>query len=319
MDHVDLISFCWLYLSTFFLSWCMTFVLFVLSCFFVLIVFAHVTRSCFPGGRLASVDQFSSSFQISDRRTWTRGKYFVTTQMLIIVEMFMNLCWNVDELTMNNIPRFNTIQASSFCPFIPSTIMPLRCPSGYSHKICSMEKWRGSQDKRASSPHRIISSVGHRSFRRYRGTAELLRRWIFSCIRVFVQPLRHLNVSSVSVEVPHYDIIPTSVSVCCPVSVSGISGCECCASEHFVIRCFVVVVYGACYPVLHWWNARSMSWPVPWCYYELWTFACVLGVGEIWKIVVIHELVGTDHSTCKDYVELFFPVHAFSCDKLYCD
>ena len=45
----------------------------------------------------------------------------------------------------------------------------------------------------------------------------------------------------------------------------------------------------------------------------------MLGVGEIWKIVVIHELVGTDHSTCKDYVEQFFLVHAFSCDKLYCD
>ena len=87
--------------------------------------------------------------------------------------------------------------------------------------------------------HRLIVSslVNHRS----EGIVE--RRNCFvgesSRVCVFVQPLRHLNVS---VEVLHYDIIPACVSVCCPVSVSGISGCECGGWEHLVTRCFVVVV-----------------------------------------------------------------------------
>ena len=155
----------------------------------------------------------------------------------------MKLCWNV-ELAMDNIMKFNIIQAYSMLTQFIHLYRPQFCHSGVRQAtvtiICSMEKWRGSQDLRASSPHRII--VGESSFRRYRGTAELLRRWILSCIRVFVQPLRHLNVPRVSVEALHYDIIPPCVSVCCPVSVSGISGCECGGWEHLVTRCFVVVV-----------------------------------------------------------------------------
>ena len=114
----------------------------------------------------------------------------------------MKLCWNV-ELAMDNISKFNIIQAYSMLTQFIHLYRPQFCHSGVRQAtvtiICSMEKWRGSQDLRASSPHRII--VGESSFRRYRGTAELLRRWILSCIRVFMQPLWHLNVSSVSVEV----------------------------------------------------------------------------------------------------------------------
>ena len=119
---------------------------------------------------------------------------------------------------------------------------------------------------------------------------------------MFVQPLRHLNVS---VEALHYDIIPPCVSVCCPVSVSGISGCECGGWEHLVTRCFVVVVQCSL-P-----GAALVDCPVnvltgPSVLLRTLNFACVLGVGEFWKIVITHELGGTDHSTCKDYVEQFF-------------
>ena len=149
-------------------------------------------------------------------------------------------CWTCNG-QYNEIQHYSSLlNAYSIHPFIPSTILPLRCPSGYSHN--NMLDGEVTWLSRfaciiASSYHRwwiIVQKVSWNG-----GIASSVNPLVYPCVHATTSASQCVKCFCGG---SHYDIIPACVSVCCPVSVSGISGCECGGWEHLVTRCFVVVV-----------------------------------------------------------------------------